>query len=93
MNGNARNDAMKRVQKLAFMKTETELFLDTHPDCRRALDYYHKIVDELSALREEYANMYGPITACESMGDRWTWIDGAWPWQHDFPDDGMRGTR
>ena len=93
MNKNDRDSLMTKIQKLAFAKTETELFLDTHPDCMRALDYYHKLVDELDAAREEYANMYGPITAGESMGDRWTWIEGTWPWQSGFPENGMGGKR
>ena len=81
MNGNARNDAMKRVQKLAFMKTETELFLDTHPDCRQALDFYHRILEELEEARVAYRSAHGPITADESSTERWNWVDTPWPWQ------------
>ncbi len=72
-----------KIQKLSFAKTETELFLDTHPECTQALDYYRRTVNELDALRTEYQHKFGPIVAAESMGDRWTWIDGAWPWQHE----------
>ena len=81
MNGNTREAMMKRVQKLAFMKTEAELFLDTHPECRQALDYYHRILEELEAARLEYRASHGPITADESSTERWDWVDTPWPWQ------------
>ena len=75
----------ERIQKLSFAKTEIELFLDTHPDCRRALDYYHAIIDELDALRLEYSHRFGPLCAAESSGDRWQWVDSPWPWHKDNP--------
>ena len=34
-----RNTALlERIQKLSFVKCELELYLDTHPTCRAALD-------------------------------------------------------
>ena len=83
MNGKSRCELMKRVQQLAFMKTETELFLDTHPDCRQALDYYHRILGELEAARMEYVAAHGPITADESSTERWNWVESPWPWHTD----------
>lgn len=91
MNNMTQAALMDKIQKLSFAQTETGLFLNTHPDCTRALDYYHKLTDELNAAREEYANTYGPIIASESMGDRWTWIEGAWPWHNGFPENGAKG--
>ena len=91
MNGMTRENLFKRIQRLAFAKTETELFLDTHPDCRRALDYYHEIVDELLALRVEYANRFGAICAEDSVGERWSWVDNPWPWHLDTPENERQG--
>ena len=71
----------RRVDELSFVKVETELFLDTHPDCRQALDYYHRILDELRAAELEYINAYGPLVASESSTERWNWVDTPWPWQ------------
>ena len=70
-----------KIKALAFAKTETELFLDTHPTSKAALAYYHKINDELMKLTEEYTDKFGPITASGSSVDAWNWIDGPWPWQ------------
>ena len=72
-----------KIKSLAFAKTETELFLDTHPDSRAALSYYHEIVDKLAELTEQYNDMYGPLTADASSSESWNWIEGPWPWQRD----------
>ena len=71
----------RRVDELSFVKVETELFLDTHPDCRQALDYYHRILAELEAAELEYINAIGPLVSSESSTERWNWIDTPWPWQ------------
>lgn len=89
-----KSELLKRIQQLSFAKTETELFLDTHPDCRAALDYYKKTVDELEMALEEFHNKYGPLVAMAVNGDRWNWIDGPWPWHIDWNENGngMQGT-
>ena len=78
-----KNELMRKIQELSFAKVETELFLDTHPACRAALDYYHKIIGELDMAMTEYQNRFGPITAEASASDRWNWVDGPWPWQYE----------
>ena len=83
-----RDELMKRIQELSFAKVETELFLDTHPECKAALDYYKGVTEELDMAMTEYQNKYGPIVAEASMGDRWAWIDGAWPWQMNGQENG-----
>ncbi len=70
----------KKIMQLSFVKTELELFLDTHPDCRTSLDYYHRIVDEYNLLLEEYEGKFGPLTAAANVGEKWNWIKGPWPW-------------
>ena len=72
---------MKRIQALSFAKVESELFLDTHPECRQALEYYKEVVRNLSEAMMEYSAKYGAITSAQIEGDKWTWTDGKWPWQ------------
>ena len=78
---------LKRIQQLSFAKCETELFLDTHPQCMEALGYYKKIVDELQPLMTEYQEKYGPLVASAVTEDRWSWVDTPWPWQLDMADN------
>ena len=74
----------EKIQKLSFVKAELELYLDTHPNCRTALDYYQKTLMELARLNEQYENEVGPITAAGVRStDNWTWIGGPWPWQNE----------
>ena len=72
----------EQIRALSFVKTELELYLDTHPMCQTALDYYYQTIKELNRLTEMYQNTTGPLTAAGNMStDRWQWVDGPWPWQ------------
>ena len=57
-------------------------YLDTHPDCTTALDYYHQTLAALKILTEKYEITESPLTASGvTSTERWSWVDGAWPWQ------------
>ena len=79
-----KSELMRKIQSLAFVKTETELYLDAHPDNKAALDYYHKVNDELENLTRQYECKFGPITAKGSSQNSWNWVDKPWPWHVDF---------
>ena len=79
---NGREELMQKIHALSFAMTEAQLFLDTHPDCRDALAYFKNMRAELDTAMTEYQNKYGPLFADMTVGDKWTWIDGPWPWQH-----------
>ncbi len=72
---------LKRIQELSFAKTETELYLDGHPDCVAALEYYKDVVKKLRALMDEYESTVGTLRAENEMSDGWSWVDKPWPWQ------------
>ena len=69
------------IQRLSFVKTELELYLDAYPDSQNALRYYREIVAKLGVLTEEYEAQHGPLTASSTRGDTWDWARGKWPWQ------------
>lgn len=81
-NVNGREELMRRIHALSFAMTEAQLFLDTHPDCRDALAYFKDMRAQLDTAMTEYQNKYGPLFADMTVGDKWTWTDGPWPWQH-----------
>ena len=93
-NGGALSGSLaEQIRALGFVKTELELYLDTHPRCRTALDYYYRTIQELNRLVDEYQNTVGPLTAAGVMSnDDWTWVQGPWPWQQagDFMREGDR---
>lgn len=76
-----KENLLRKIQALSFAKVETELYLDTHPEVRQALEYYRNILSELDEAMTEYQNKYGPLFAEGTVGDRWTWVEGKWPWQ------------
>ena len=76
-----KENLLRKIQALSFAKVETELYLDTHPNASQALEYYRNILAELDEAMTEYQNKYGPLFAEGVVGDRWTWVDGKWPWQ------------
>ena len=82
-NGANINDSLlEKIRALSFVKAELELYLDTHPNCKAALEYFVKTTDELSTLTEEYEANHSPITAGGVRGDEgWTWVNTPWPWQ------------
>lgn len=84
-----KDELMNKIYALSFALTETQLFLDTHPDCKQALEYYRRLVTDLDTAMTEYQNKYGPLMAESTGSDGWTWIEGPWPWQNNCE---MNGT-
>lgn len=80
--GRLRGDLPEQIRALCFVKKELELYLDTHPDCKTALDYYYRTLRELRRLTEQYENTVGPLTSAGVVSmDQWTWVKQPWPWQ------------
>lgn len=83
MTDRKRETLMRKVQMYAFVAHECALYLDCHPNNRKALEKHSAAVKELNAAVAEYENMYGPLTANSSDGNGgWSWIVGKWPWQN-----------
>ena len=81
-NNQTMSDLATRIQELTFVQKELELYLDTHPNCKTALDYYYQTIEALKALAEEHEAKYGPLTSKGVMTEHgWTWINEPWPWQ------------
>ena len=51
-----KDELMNKIHALSFALTETQLFLDTHPDCKQALEYYRRLVTDLDTAMTEYQN-------------------------------------
>ena len=75
---------MKRINMLSFAVDESVLFLDTHPEDREALRFYHEMNAQRQKAVAEYTAEYGPLTAGSvTNAERWTWVDSPWPWQKE----------
>lgn len=83
---------MENIQRKSFVCKELELYLDTHPECEAAKEYYRRAVAELRDITERYEESGMPITACAAAhGEGWSWTDTPWPWfRGDEMTDGRR---
>lgn len=73
---------MHTIQRYSFAVTEAALYLDTHPNCLRALRYYEKYRQLYKEAVEKYEECFGPLTIYGNRStDCWRWVEEAWPWE------------
>ncbi|ACV63763.1 CotJB protein [Desulfofarcimen acetoxidans DSM 771] len=74
---------LKCIMELEFTAIDLNLFLDTHPNDRRALAHFEKTVMELGKEKREYEERYGPLTFYSGASNKnyWQWIEEPWPWE------------
>lgn len=77
-----RDKLFRTIQMYGFAIDEIVLYLDTHPNCQNALNYYHKYNNLKREAVEEYNRLYGPLTAKQVRSrEKWTWTNEPWPWE------------
>ena len=71
-----RRELFEYINQISFAVDDVKLFLDTHPEHQKAVDYFHKSL-------KEYAEVYGPLTVdtVSEICDCLNWINEPWPWQ------------
>ena len=75
---------LKRIQICDFVMAETAMFLNTHPDNKAALEYFHKYHNMRMQAVQDFTSKYGPINHdTVTSQDRWDWIDNPWPWHKE----------
>ena len=73
---------MRRLQVQSFVLDDIRLYLDTHPDDKKALEWYHKYRKLKEQTEKEYVDRFGPLNSFQVDSDtRWTWVDTPWPWE------------
>ena len=67
----------------SFAVDDVKLFLDTHPNCTEALEFFDEFKKQRVQALKEYAKYYGPLTldTATTQMDYWKWINDPWPWQ------------
>lgn len=79
-----RNALMRRIQAFSFVLFELHLYLNTHPNDTRALEYFKKYKELRAATVAQFIEKYGPIVANDVTSDTtWNWIDTPWPWERE----------
>lgn len=72
---------MRRLQMQSFALVDTGLFLDTHPNDQKAMDYHRRYTSMYQETLKEYTAKYGPISQGDVTGDSWNWVETPWPWE------------
>ena len=76
---NDRAKMLKKLQAASFALDDIQLFLDTHPNDRNALECfakYQRIYEELCA---EFEEKFGALTAKKVDTNKgWTWVENPW---------------
>jgi len=75
-----RAEMLKKIKCLRFAVIELGLYLDTHPDDKKALCLHRKYAKELKELSDKYQKVYGPLTI-EYPCNKWRWLEEPWPWE------------
>jgi spore coat protein JB len=81
-----RQKLLEQIKAIEFMTVDLNLYLDTHPNDRRALSEYNCYTRQLQALKNEYEMRYGPLTnfGYSISPYPWAWINEPWPWEEKY---------
>ena len=78
MNSANKVSCANRLKALDFAMIETGLFLNTHPEDAKALEYFNKLSAERKAA---YADC-GTLTIFDGKTmSAWDWATTPWPWE------------
>ena len=72
---------MMMIQQYSFALVECNLFLDSHPNNRDALEYFEEVKRMLAEYTEAYEENYGPLTVFGSDEKSFDWVNTPWPWE------------
>ncbi len=73
---------LKKVRMHSFAALEAHLFLDSHPSCKEALEYFRKHNEAYKEALAEYEEKYAPLTVGGvNNTEEWTWATMPWPWE------------
>ncbi len=78
-----REEMLKNIQELTFAAVELNLYLDNHPENKKALCDYNMFTEKLMELTKAYEMRYGVLANfghCPSQYP-WTWVNEPWPWE------------
>lgn len=79
----SRQELLLEIQQIEFVLIELQLFLDTHPLDKKALNLFNQNSNRLKKLISQYESQFGPLLGFGFSKSRntWQWINEPWPWQ------------
>ncbi len=82
-------ELFERIRAYQFALYDLELYLDSHPDDKQAMQLRHHYREKLCQLKDAYEQHYGALVITKNdVEDSWReWVCDPWPW------DNMKGAR
>jgi len=74
----------RQIQEIDFAIIDLNLFLDTHPNCKEALELFTELCATSKSLKNDYQAKYGPLYATKSSRNTpFEWVGACykWPWE------------
>lgn len=78
------DEKRRLILKAAAMTLAAEdarLFIDTHPDCAEAVDYYNRALSDKKAATDEYEKRFGVVCPGSAVKNGSERNSLPWPWQ------------
>lgn len=75
-----REDMIQKIKELKFSIIELALYLDTHPDDKKAIYMHKEYCKKYEKLADQYQKKYGPLTIMYPC-NKWRWLEEPWPWE------------
>ena len=75
-----REEMIMKIKELDFAVIELALYLDTHPEDKKALYLHNNYAKSLKELKDKYQKVYGPLTIHYPC-NKWKWLEEPWPWE------------
>ncbi len=79
-----RKEMLKKIQSYNFAAYDLLLYLDTHPDDKKAFALFKDAVKKTRLLITEYENGFGPLCAFSAADSKnFDWLENPWPWEKE----------
>lgn len=80
----SKQEKLCQIQKYNFAAYDMLLFLDTHPDDKKAFRMFKELVEKLKKLKCSYEEEFGPLEAYNAASfSSFKWLDCPWPWERE----------
>jgi len=77
------NTPEMELMSLSFAVHELGLYLDIHPQDKKALEYFNHYTAQLDVVKAKYEQKYGPLTMQTRQPKGYVWAAEPWPWDCD----------
>lgn len=74
------DELLRVIAEASFFAQDLKLYLDTHPDDKRAVEMYVEACRQYKACKAAFEECFYPLTPCSAGQDGcWDWPEGVWP--------------